>query len=113
VYSEKFAQNRQLGNAFMLAYMRAVRVYIDAYEKGIGKDKVVKILASVLNLPEPLVAKMNMPYLDPNQRLDPAAFEAVQQYYLDKKWLREKIDVAKLVDNSFAEAAIGTLGEYK
>lgn len=112
-YSEKFAQNRPLGVAFMVAYMRAVRVYVDAYEKNIGKDKVVKILAQRLELPEQLVAKMNMPYLDPNQRLDPHTFEVVQDYYLEKKWLRDKVDIAKLVDNSFAEEAIKTLGEYK
>lgn len=113
VYSEKFAQDKQSANAFMLAYMRGVRVYIDAYEKNIGKDKVVAMLARALELPEALVAKMNMPYLDPNQRLDPKTFEVVQDYYLEKRWLRDKIDIAKLVDNSFAEEAIRVLGEYK
>lgn len=113
VYSEKFSQNRAFAVAFLVAYMRGVRVYIDAYEKNLGKDRVVRVLAKALELPEPLVAKMNMPYLDPNQRIDPNTFEIVQQYYLDKKWLREKIDVAKLVDTSYAEEAVKILGEYK
>jgi NitT/TauT family transport system substrate-binding protein len=113
VYSEKFSQNRAVAVAFLVAYMRGVRVYIDAYEKNLGKDRVVRVLAKALELPEPLVAKMNMPYLDPNQRIDPNTFEIVQQYYLDKKWLREKIDVAKLVDTSYAEEAVKILGEYK
>ena len=39
VYSEKFAANRAMGEAFMVAYMKGVRVYNDAFVKNIDKEK--------------------------------------------------------------------------
>jgi NitT/TauT family transport system substrate-binding protein len=113
IYSEKFASNRKAGVAFMIAYMKGVRVYVDALEKHKNQQQVYAILAKRASLPVDLVAKMHLPYLDPNQRIEPAAFEEVQKYYLEKRWLRTPVDIAKLVDTSFAKEAVASLGEYK
>lgn len=113
IYSEKFAANRSAGVAFMVAYMKGVRVYIDALEKKKNREKIYGILAKRTSFPPELIAKMHLPYLDPNQSVEPAAFEEVQKYYLEKRWLRTRIEIAKLVDQSFAKEAVARLGEYK
>ena len=45
VYSERFAADRATAQAFMIAYMKGVRAYNDAFVKNIDKAAVIEILA--------------------------------------------------------------------
>ena len=113
VYSERFASDRQAGVAFMVAYMRGVRDYIDALEKNKNREQIFGILAQATRFPVELVARMHLPYLDPNQRVSARAFEEVQKYYVAKGWVKKPVEIASLVDPSFAEEAVKRLGEYR
>ncbi|MDF2116985.1 ABC transporter substrate-binding protein [Roseiarcaceae bacterium H3SJ34-1] len=113
VYSEKFRARKDVANAFMRAYVRGVRAYNDAFVKGIRKDEVIAIIAKRTDVDAKLIEKSYLPGLDPNQKLNLAGFEAVQAFYASQGLVRKPIKVADVVDDSFAKAAVQSLGEYK
>lgn len=113
VYSEKFAQNRELAQAFMTAYMRGVRVYNDAFVKDIDKDKVIEIMARRAGI-DPEIVRSSFPAgLDPNQEINLDDINDMQAFFVEHGFLDEVVPLDDLVDTSFAEAAVAELGRYE
>jgi NitT/TauT family transport system substrate-binding protein len=113
VYSERFAAKRETAQAFMTAYVKGVRVYNDAFVKGKDKDRVIEIIARRAKLDPNLVRQANPSGLDPNQKVDVEGLEACQRFFIEQGFMRAPVDLAKVVDTSFAAAAVRQLGEYK
>jgi NitT/TauT family transport system substrate-binding protein len=113
VYSEKFRQNKALAEAYMRAYVRGVRAYNDAFKKGIRKEEVIGIIADRTHVSKDIIRDSFLPGLDPNQQMNIAALNAVEQFYASQGRVRNVIDASKIVDMSFAEAAVAKLGVYK
>lgn len=113
VYSEKFAANRTAGETFMLAYMKAVRIYTDAFLKGIDKDRIIDIIARRTNFDPEIIRNSNPVGFEPNQDVSVPFLEQVQRFYLDQKFITTPVDVNTLVDRSFAQAAVRVLGAYR
>ena len=113
VYSEKFAANRTAGVAFMTAYMRAVRIYTDAFKKNIGKDRVIATVAKHTGFPAPIIRDGNPVGFAPNQEVNIQFMEQAQRFHIEQGFLREAVDVRRLIDPSFARAAVRVLGEYR
>jgi NitT/TauT family transport system substrate-binding protein len=112
VYSEDFTHDRARAQDFMTAYVRGVRVYNDAFAKGIDKDKVIDIIARQAKLPVQLVRDCYPGGLDPDQVLDPAFYGRVEDFFIQQGLLQKRIDPTKVIDASFAAAAVKQLGPY-
>jgi ABC-type nitrate/sulfonate/bicarbonate transport system substrate-binding protein len=113
-YSPDFAQRTEAARRFMIGYLRAVRDYNDAFTKGVGRAEVVQILAQ--NTPVKDVAlydKLVPAGLDPDGRLNVAGIRDDVAL-----WTRigctqgEVADVRQVIDESFAQYAVGVLGPY-
>lgn len=113
LYGKHLLENRKLGNAFMRAYMRGVRAYNDGVFHGKNHDQVVEIIAKEADMPVDLIEKTSPVGLDPNQRLDADYIGRLQDFYVRQGILDHPVDVRKLIDTSFAEAAVKQLGEYR
>jgi len=113
IYSEKFAADRKLAQAFMTAYMRGVRIYNDAFVKGIDRAKVVEIIARRAKVAPSIIDKGFLPGLDPNQRVNKDFLAAAQQFFIAQGMLQSPADLDRLIDPSFAAASIRELGEYR
>jgi NitT/TauT family transport system substrate-binding protein len=113
VYSETFARNRSDGLAFMTAYMRAVRLYTDAFKKNIGKDRVIATVAKHTGFPEPVIRDSNPVGFETHQEVNVAFLEEAQRFHIAEGFLRAPVDVRQLVDPSFARAAVQVLGPYR
>lgn len=112
VYSEKLVANRKAGEAFMVAYMKAVRVYNDAFLKGTDKDRVIDIIAKRTNFDPEIIRGSNPTGIEPNQEVNPLFLDEVQRFYVEQRFIQATVDVKTLVDPSFAAAAVRTLGRY-
>lgn len=113
VFSESFAQNRELAQAFMTAYMRGVRVYNDAFVKGINTDEVIEIMARRAEV-DPEVVRSSYPAgLDPNQEINLDDINKMQDFFVEHGFLDQAVPLDELVDTSFAEAAVEELGRYE
>jgi len=113
VYSEKFAENRKIAQAFMTAYVKGVRLYNDAFVKNENKEKVIEIIARHAGIDAKLIRDGFPAGLDPDQRVNVAALEGFQQFFVEQHFMRDPIDVNKVVDSSFAEASVKQLGSYR
>ncbi|MCL5962129.1 MAG: ABC transporter substrate-binding protein [Chloroflexi bacterium] len=117
LYSGKFMkENPDAAKGFMIAYLRAVRDYNDAFAKKDAKKKaeVVSILTKSTAVKDPaLYDKMIVPGLNPNGEVFKASLPEDQDYFIRAGLQETKVDVDKLVDSSFVKYAVEKLGVYK
>jgi len=113
VYSEVFARDRSTAQGFMDAYLQGVRLYNDAFLRGIDKDKIIGILASRAKLDEAIIRNGFPAGLDPNGRVSMPFLEQCQDFFIQQHYLQAPIDLKQLVDPSFAAASVTRLGEYQ
>lgn len=112
VYSERFAKDRAAGEAFMTAYMRGVRIYNDAFSKNINRERTIRTIARAAKVDEKIVRDGYPAGLDPNQHVSLASLSALQGFFVQQRFLQQPIDVGRIVDQSFADAAVRELGHY-
>lgn len=116
MYSPKFVKDRaELAQKFMVAYLKALRLYNDAFFKKPRDQKAYDDVVDVLAKHTPvkdksLYAKMEMPGLDPNGAVILKSLQTDQQWYLEHGYQKASVDVNKAVDSSFADFAVKKLG---
>jgi len=112
--SPAFAAKQDLAKRFVLAYLRGVRDYVDAFDKGVGKDEVVTILTRYTAIKErPLYDKMVPSGLQPDGRINVESLKQDLDYYVKKGVVTGTVDLTQLVDTSYIEHALGQLGPYQ
>ncbi len=117
IYSSPFAQEQaDAAQRFMLAYLRAVRFYNDAFARGdlARRQEAIASLArhtAVRDLA--LYERMVMPGLDPTGHMSVASIREDQEFWLASGLQQTRIDIDQVVDHSFADAAVQVLGPYQ
>ncbi len=114
VYGEQFAAKPDVAQHWMNAYIRGIRDYNDAFgPKKNGYDDVVNILVTNTTVKDPKVfAQMKPAGLDPDGKLDLQSMKSDLSYYVESGQAKPTADLTKLVDPSFQESAVKTLGPY-
>jgi NitT/TauT family transport system substrate-binding protein len=112
VYSETFARQRDLAQRWMLAYVRGVRAYNDAFLKEIDRPRVVEILARHTGMAAAIVQNSFPVGLDPDQAINLAAIDDFQDFFVSLNLMKQRTDPSRFVDTSFATAAVAQLGRY-
>lgn len=117
MYSEDFSQNTDVANRFMIAYLKGVRDYVDAFfSEGNAelRAELTEILMDNTEISDQaLFDVLRYPYMDPDGRVNLESLELQQDYYLDAGLLEDRFDLSKVVDTSFAEAAVDELGAHE
>ena len=119
VYGGKFIKERRdVAQRFMNAYLRGVRVYVDSLKDGkiSGKGADEVIAATVKHTPTKnvdLLRRMIAPYVDPNGQVNLKGMQTDWDFLKKKGFIEVDTTPSDIVDASFAEAAVKTLGAYK
>ena len=120
LYSETFARQRpQLALKFMRAYIKAAREYNDALKggkiAGPNADEVISILTEYTFIKDPQVHREITPAaIDPDGRVNVRGLRNDLQFFKERKLLQDPgITVERILDASFAAAAVKELGPYK
>ena len=118
LYGPSLAKNRDLGQRFMNAYVRAVRLYNDALADGhlAGKagDYVLEMLVRHTNVKDrALLAEMVPQGANPDGAVNAASLRDDYRFYKAQGMIPKDIDPDTLVDNGFAAAAVAKLGPYR
>ena len=115
LFAEKFAQDKDAATRFMTAYLQGVRLYNDAFDKKdpAKRADAVQILAQATKLDAALIDRLVMPGLHPDGKVNVESLNASQQYFVAKGSQTKAVDMAKVVDPSFADAAAKQLGVYR
>ncbi len=116
LYGPKFVEQKpDVARKFMLAYLKAVRLYNDAFEKKdpAKRKEVIDILAQNTKSDAALYDLMVMPGLDPNGRVNVASIAEEQEWFLQKGSQKTRLDLSRVVDSQYIEWAVQKLGPYR
>ncbi len=116
-YSATFTREQtDAARRFMVAYLRAVRYYNDAFQGGdlAKRQDVISILIRNTALTDPaLYERMALPGLHPDGALNVASIAGDQDIWLELGLLQTRLELSQVIDTSFAEAAVQILGPYR
>lgn len=117
IYGGQFIDTQaEAARRFMVAYIRGVRYYNDAFGRGdpAKRQEVVNIL--IRNTPvkdAALYDRMTMPGLNPDGRVNVASLEQDQEVFLASGLQQQRININDLVDHRFVDAVVQELGPYR
>ena len=119
MYSEPFMKDRpQAAKNFMVAYLKAVRYFLDAFDgkNPALKSEVINILAQNTAVKEPdIYQRMRVPGFDTSVRVNLPSLKSLYAGFVEIGYIQnpEKVKLESLVDNSFVDYAVQKLGPYK
>jgi NitT/TauT family transport system substrate-binding protein len=116
MYGPRVAEiGQNAGNRFMVAYVKGLRDYNDAFgPRRQNHAEVVAILTKNTNVKDAaLYDKVTWDYMNPDGYINAETLARDMDWYVANGYLTERPDVARIVDNSFADYAVRTLGKYQ
>jgi NitT/TauT family transport system substrate-binding protein len=106
------AQQPEAARRFVTAHLQGQRDYWRAFVKNEGgRDEIIEVLTRYTQLKDPAqYARLGWHGVDPNGELDLAVMDDLQQYFLEIGSQQQKLDLARVIDRSYLESALGRLG---
>jgi NitT/TauT family transport system substrate-binding protein len=103
-----------VGERFMVAYLRAARTYLNAFEYGIDQDQVIDVLTKETAIKDPTVYRqMKYSWIDPNGTMRRATLEADSELWHEQGLLPAAVDLGQVFDDRYRQFALQYLGEYQ
>lgn len=102
-----------VGERFMVAYLRGVRDYINAFEYGVDQDAIIDILIQETTLKDPTVYRqIKYAWMDPNGILSRAQMESDIELLRELGELTTAPDLGAMIQDKYRQYAVQHLGEY-
>ena len=113
-YSPEFAARTAAAQRFMVAYVRSLRDYNDAFVRNVGRADVAQILAQYTTVKDlPLYDRIVPAGLDPDGRLNVQGIRDDVALFVRLGCITGTApDVSQVVDDSFVSYAMSVLGPY-
>jgi NitT/TauT family transport system substrate-binding protein len=115
LYSPEFSAS-PLATKFMMAYLKGVRLYNDAFLKNDAGARERAINAMVQHTPvknRALYDQMVLPGLHPDGKMNLQSFAEQQDWFLASGSQQGRVDLQSFIDLQHAEAAARQLGPYQ
>lgn len=110
----KFVANTAVAERFMVAYLKGLRDYNDAFLKGKNTDAIIDIMIKYSELKDKEVWKtVKVTGLNPNGAVYKDSLVDQYNWFRANGSVQTEVDVNKMIDNSLVNAAIKVIGEYK
>lgn len=113
VFSDAFMKNGDLARKFMVGYIKGVRDYNDAFVKNKNKDEIITMLTKYSEKNRDLYGKMEMPYLDPDGKINVPSMQKDFDYFKLREYYTGSIQLQTLIDAQYIDYAVQQLGAYK
>lgn len=115
LYAPDFATQRsEAARRWMLAYLRGVRDYTDAYRRNRDRAEITAILARYTPVRDvALYDQMGFAYIDPNGRVGETSLAEQLQWCTRVGLVTQPVDLPRVIDLSFADYAVQRLGRYE
>ena len=112
LYAPHFVAQRDAASRFMVAYLRGLRDFDDAFSRDFGRSEVVDVLARNTAVRDTAIYATMIPHrVDRNGQINREGLAADLDYYAARGYLdRERPDLATVIDTSFLDVALGQLG---
>ena len=103
----------QVGERFMVAWLRAGRDFINAMEYGIDEDAVIDVLTRETGIKDPAVHRQSTyPWHNPNGEVNREALQADADFFAELG-LMGQVDINPSFDDKYRQFAVRYLGEYQ
>ena len=114
VFSYPFWSDRQEdAYTFVEAYLAGLREYYRAFEEGVEREAVARVLAEQSGeAVDAILGEMIPMAVDPDGQLNVSAIEADLDWLQHQGLLEKRIALADFVDDRYREAALAKLGRY-
>jgi NitT/TauT family transport system substrate-binding protein len=114
MFSEQFASGRtDVGRRYIVAYVRGLRDYNDAFRAGKNKSEIIGILGAATGVTDPAIYDaITLPGLKPDGAVYKPSVAEDQQWYLRLGIQHDPVNVDQLVDSQFTDYAVQQLGPY-
>jgi NitT/TauT family transport system substrate-binding protein len=110
-FSPAFAQQKDAATRFLVAFLKGVRDYYDAFFLGKDKAATITLLTQTLPVKDPALWETSKQYTDLNGKMNIADLKSQAAFYQKLGLVTGALpDIDKFVDTSFAEAAVQRLG---
>ncbi len=115
MFSEPFATDRtDVARRYMVAYVRGLRDYNDAFRASKDKSEIIAILGAASGVTDPAIYdEITLPGLKPDGAVNKTSVAEDQEYYLRLGVQHDAVNIDELVDNQFADYAVQQLGPYQ
>jgi NitT/TauT family transport system substrate-binding protein len=109
VQGEAFLKDRPALEAFLRAYLRALR---DLHRDGYASPEHAAIIEKYTRVPVAVLQKTLPQYNDPEMRVNVASLMDQQRFYMERGYLRftEPLDLTRWIDDGPRTAALAALG---
>jgi len=107
-------QHEDAARKFVLATLRGVRDYCNAYHRGPNRDEVTRILAKYSDVKEvALINKIEWGATDVNGRIFEASVMDVQDTFFKEKLVSDKVPMSKIAPAAWVSEVANSLGPFK
>jgi NitT/TauT family transport system substrate-binding protein len=104
----------EAAHRFLVAYLRGARAYNDAFHYGRDRQAVVQVLAEFTPIKDLALYDLMTPSgISPNGDINWDSLQFDQEWYLARGYLRERVELAQVVDARYRDAALQRLGPYR
>ncbi|HHY14113.1 MAG TPA: ABC transporter substrate-binding protein [Thermoanaerobacterales bacterium] len=115
MYGKSIIERPEVANRFMVAYIKSLRDYNDAFFKNKNRDEIIDILSEYSVVTDPEIHEKMFP-----TGLNPNGYVREKGVVLDLEWYEEKdlliggtLTLDDVLDNQYVDTVIEVLGEYK
>jgi len=113
LFSPRFAAKHDMAVRWIAAYLQGARDYDSAFFHNIRRTEMVDQLTKASPIKDAhLYDEMGFPLIDPNGNLNLASIDDQMNWFVKAGKLRDTVDLAQVVDLSFARDAVARLGAY-
>lgn len=117
LFGDRFADDRETAEKFLVAYLKGVRFYNDALRggklAGARGDEVARILAKHTGTDAQLFKTIVLHGVDPDGKSNVASLEADLRFWKDQGYVKGDVSVRDALDESLVDAAAKRLGPAK
>lgn len=114
LYSPKFAQNKEAGVKFMMAYLKGVRLYNESLKNPELAIEVNALLKKYMPIENEQIWKTMIPVgLNSDGYVNVQSIKSDLNWYKEKNYIEKVPDLNEVVDHSFVEEALKKLSPKK
>jgi NitT/TauT family transport system substrate-binding protein len=113
VYGTSMIKRPDLANRFMVAYVKSLRDYNDAFFKGKDKKEIVDILVKLSVIKDPALYDQMFPVgINPDGHVRMNGVDMDLEWYKENHLLQKDLSAQDTVDNQYVDFALRQLGKY-
>jgi NitT/TauT family transport system substrate-binding protein len=103
-----------VGERWMVAYLRGVRDYLNAFEYGVDQDAIIEIMTRNTAIRDPdIYRQTRYAYVDPNGLVQRATLESDTEVFRELGMYAAPIDLSQAFEDKYRQFAVQYLGEYR